>query len=187
MAVGIALTVGLGVVTLGVISAVRKAANLPPAEAMRPEPPANFRPSFIERLGLKGLLSHSFRIAIRNLERRPMQAVFTVAGLALATALLILPNSFKAGIREVLEFQWDVVQRQDINLGLVEPSSARIANEIAQLPGVLSLEPSRTAAVRIHFQGRSRQIAIAEPAAGRPAQSGGRQQAVTKSHRRTMG
>src|SRR6185312_15421228 len=85
---------------------------------------------------------------------------FTVAGLALATALLILPNTFKAGIREVLEFQWDVVQRQDINLGLVEPSSARIANELAQLPGVLSLEPARTAAVRIHFQGRSRQIAM---------------------------
>ena len=160
VAVAIALTVGLGVITLGVISAVRKAANLPPAEAMRPEPPANFRPSFIERAGLKHLLSHSFRIALRNLERRPMQAVFTVAGLALATALLILPNTFKAGIREVLEFQWDVVQRQDINLGLVEPSSARIANELAQLPGVLSLEPARTAAVRIHFQGRSRQIAM---------------------------
>jgi putative ABC transport system permease protein len=160
VAVAVALTVGLGVITLGVISAVRKAANLPPAEAMRPEPPANFRPSFIERAGLKHLLSHSFRIALRNLERRPMQAVFTVAGLALATALLILPNTFKAGIREVLEFQWDVVQRQDINLGLVEPSSARIANELAQLPGVLSLEPARTAAVRIHFQGRSRQIAM---------------------------
>jgi len=160
VAVGTALTVGLGVVTLGVISAVRRAANLPPAEAMRPEPPANFRPALIERLGLKRLLSHSFRIAMRNLERRPMQALFTVAGLALATALLILPNTFKAGIREVLEFQWDVVQRQDVNLGLVEPSSARTANELAQLPGVTSLEPSRSAAVRIHFQGRSRQIAL---------------------------
>jgi len=160
IAVGTALAVGLGVVTLGVISAVRRAATLPPAEAMRPEPPANFRPALVERAGLSHLLSHSFRIAMRNLERRPMQALFTVAGLALATALLILPNTFKAGIREVLEFQWDVVQRQDVNLGLVEPSSARTANELAQLPGVISLEPSRSAAVRIHFQGRSRQIAL---------------------------
>ncbi len=160
VAVTVALTVGLGVVTLGVIGAVRKAADLPPAEAMRPEPPANFRPAFIERLGLTRFLSHSFRIAVRNLERRPMQAFFTVAGLALATALLILPNTFKAGIREVLEFQWDVVQRQDVNLGLVEPSSARLAHELAQLPGVTSLEPTRTAAVRIFFQGRSRQIGL---------------------------
>ena len=160
VAVAVALTVGLGVITLGVFGAVRKAAQLPPAEAMRPEPPANFRPAFIERLGLSRLLSHSFRIAVRNLERRPMQAIFTIAGLALATALLILPNTFKAGIREVLEFQWDVVQRQDVNLGLVEPSSARLAHELAQLPGVVSLEPTRSAAVRIYFNGRSRQIGL---------------------------
>ena len=159
-AVLMALSVGFGVVTLGVLGAVRKAAALPPAEAMRPEPPASYRPAFIERTGIARLLSHSFRIAVRNLERRPMQALFTVAGLALATALLILPNTFKAGIREVLEFQWDVVQRQDVNLGLVEPSSARLAHELAQLPGVTSLEPARSAAVRIHFQGRSRQIGL---------------------------
>ncbi len=159
-AVTIALLVGLGAVTLGVLSAVRKAAKLPPAEAMRPEPPATFRPAFIERTGFTRLLSHSFRIAVRNLERRPMQALFTVAGLSLATALLILPNTFKAGIAEILDFKWDIVQRQDVNLGLVEPSSARLAHELAQLPGVTSLEPSRFATVRIHFQGRSRQIGL---------------------------
>jgi putative ABC transport system permease protein len=160
VAVVTALAVGLGAVTLGVLGSVRKAAQLPPAEAMRPEPPAHFRPALIERTGITRFLSHSFRIAVRNLERRPMQALFTVAGLALATGLLILPNTFKAGIREVLEFQWDVVQRQDVNLGLVEPSSARIAHELAQLPGVTSLEPVRSAAVRIYFQGRSRQIGL---------------------------
>ena len=160
VAVTVALTVGLGTVTLGVLGAVRSAAQLPPAEAMRPEPPANFRPAFIERTGVAKLLSHSFRIAVRNLERRPVQALFTIAGLALATALLILPNTFKAGIREVLDFQWDVVQRQDLNLGLVEPSSARLAHELAQLPGVISLEPARNSVVRIHFQGRSRQIGL---------------------------
>lgn len=160
VAVVIALSVGLSAVTLGVLGAVRKAAQLPPAEAMRPEPPAHFRPALIERLGLAKLLSHTFRIALRNLERRPTQALFTVAGLALATALIIMPNTFKAGIREVLDFQWDVVQRQDLNLSLVEPSSARLAHELAQLPGVMSLEPARNAAVRVHFQGRSRQIGL---------------------------
>ena len=159
-AVLIALGVGLAAVTVGVFGAVRRAAKLPPADAMRPEPPANYRPAFIERTGWAHHLSHSFRIAIRNLERRPMQAMFTIAGLALATALLILPNTLKAGIANVLDFKWDVVQRQDINLGLIEPSSARTANELARLPGVLSLEPSRNAAVRVHFHGRNRQIGL---------------------------
>lgn len=164
--VAIALAVGVGALTVGVLGAVRRAARLPPAEAMRPEPPASFRPALLERVGLARRCSHSFRIAARNLERRPAQALFTIAGLALATALLVLPNSFKAGIAEILDFKWDVVQRQDLNLGLSEPSSARTAHELARLPGVLSIEPSRFAAVRIHFGGRSRQIALRSLLAG---------------------
>jgi len=159
-AVVMAMSVGLVAIIAGVLGAVRKASRLPPAEAMRPEPPANYRPSLLERAGLGRFFSHSARMAVRNIERRPMQALFTVAGLALGTALLILPNTFKAGIASILDFKWDVVQRQDISLGLVEPSEARILYELAALPGVLSIEPTRNAAVRIHFQGRSRQIGL---------------------------
>ena len=159
-AVVIALGVGLVAVVTGVFGAVRKASRLPPAEAMRPEPPANFRPSLLERAGLGRLFSHSFRIAARNLERKPAQAFFTVAGLSLATALLILPNTLKSGIGDILDNQWDVVQRQDLNLGIAEPSSVRIIHELERLPGVINVEPARGAAVRIHFQGRSRQIGL---------------------------
>ncbi|MBI2511250.1 MAG: FtsX-like permease family protein [Opitutae bacterium] len=159
-AVAIALGVGLFAVIAGVFSAVRRAAKLPPAEAMRPEPPANYRPSLLERTGAGKWFSTSSRIAVRNIERRPIQAFFTVAGLALATALLILPNTFKAGIADVLDFQWDVVQRQDINLGLAEPSSVRTLHEFERLPGVVDAEPTRGASVRIAFHGRSRQIAL---------------------------
>lgn len=165
-AVAIALGVGLGAVVAGVFSAVRKAARLPPAEAMRPEPPAHYRRSLIERTGVGRLFSHSFRIAVRNIERHPVQALFTVAGLALGTALLILPNTFKAGIADVLDFQWDVVQRQDLNLGLVEPSSFRIIHELERLPGVIHVEPSRSVLVRIGFHGASRQIGLHSLTAG---------------------
>ena len=51
--------------TLGVLSSVRRAAKLPPAEAMRPEPPANYRPSLIERTGIAHFFSNTFRIAVR--------------------------------------------------------------------------------------------------------------------------
>ncbi len=159
-AVAVAFGVGLVAVIAGVFSAVRRAAQLPPAEAMRPEPPASYRPAFIERVGLKRFFSHSFRIAVRNLERRPVQAAFTIAGLALATGLLILPNTFKAGIANILDYQWDLVQRQDLNLGLAEPSAARIVHDLERLPGVIHVEPARSAAVRISFHGASRQIGL---------------------------
>ena len=159
-AVVLAVAVGAGAAMLGVFSAVRRAAKLPPAEAMRPEPPANFRPALVERTGIAHLFSHSFRIAVRNLERRPAQALFTVAGLALATAILIIPNCFRDSIQEILGFQWDVVQRQDMNIGLVEPASAQVGDLLRQLPGVLWVEPFRGAAARLRFGARSRQLAI---------------------------
>lgn len=163
----LALAVSAGAATAGVFSAVRRAAKLPPAEAMRPEPPANYRPALVERTGIGHLLSHTFRIAVRNIERKPAQAFFTVAGLALATGILIIPNCFRDGVREVLEFQWDVVQRQDVSVGLVEPSSVQARHSFRQLPGALTVEPFRNAFVRLRFGGRHRQLAIR----GLPAES----------------
>ncbi len=156
----LALGVGAGAALLGVFSTVRRAAKLPPAEAMRPEPPANFRPALVERTGIGHLFSHSFRIAVRNLDRRPVPALFTVAGLALATGILIVPNCFRDSVGELLGFQWDVVQRQDMNLGLVEPASLQVRDLLQQLPGVIAVEPFRGAAARIRCGPRSRQIGI---------------------------
>ena len=129
---------------------------------MRPEPPANFRSVLLEtRRPGPPVSSHSFRIAVkRNLERKPTQALFTIAGLALATGLLIIPNTLKSGIADILDNQWDVVQRQDLNLGIAEPSSVRILHEFERLPGVIHVEPSRGVAVRLLFQGRNRQIGL---------------------------
>ncbi len=156
----LALFVSAGAAVAGVFSAVRRAAKLPPAEAMRPEPPANYRPAFVERTGIGVFLSHTFRIAVRNIERKPMQALFTVTGLALATGILIVPNCFRDGVAEVLDFQWDVIQRQDIGIGLVEPGSAKVKDSLRHLPGVVTVEPFRQAYVRLSFGHQRRQLGI---------------------------
>jgi len=145
---------------IGVFGAVRRAARLPPAEAMRPEPPANYRPALIERTGIGHFLSHTFRIAVRNIERRPAQALFTVAGLSLATGILIVPNCFRDGVAEVLDFQWDIVQRQDVGVGLDEPSSIQVRHLLEHLPGAVRVEPFRQAYVRLSYGPRRRQLAI---------------------------
>ncbi len=161
---GSALLIAMGVSTaaalIGVFSSVRRAARLPPAEAMRPEPPANYRPAWVERTGIAHVLSHTFRIAVRNLERRPVQALFTVMGLALATGILIVPNCFRDGVRGILDFQWDVIQRQDIGISLLEPASAKVQHLLRQLPGVMAVEPFRFAAARLRFGHHHRQLGI---------------------------
>ncbi len=156
----IALFVAAFAATVGVLSTVRRAASLPPAEAMRPEPPANYRPAFIERTGIAHFFSNTFRIAVRNLERKPLQVFFTVAGLALATGILIIPNCFRDSVGQVLNFQWDTVQRQDVSVGLVEPQSELARYPLERLPGVVSIEPFRFAIARLHFGEKHRQIAI---------------------------
>src|SRR6056297_3419353 len=55
---------------LGAMGAVRSAVELPPAEAMRPEPPPTFEPGPLERAGVGRILPSAGRLILRNIERR---------------------------------------------------------------------------------------------------------------------
>ncbi len=165
-AIGVALAASSGAALIGVAGAVRAAVRLPPAEAMRPEPPASFKPSALERLGLQRLVSPSFRMALRNLERRPWQSLFTALGLAFATAIPIIPGAFRDGIDYLMDFQWSQAQRQDVTLGLVEPASATALTEMQNLPGVLHAEPFRAVSARLHNGPHQRRIGITGLPAG---------------------
>ena len=143
---------------VGVAGAVRRAVNLPPAEAMRPEAPASFRPALVERLGIARWFSPSFRMALRNIQRRPVRSGLTCLALALATGILIVPNSFRDGIAYVIDFQWDVVQRQTVTLSLVEPQAARAIADFKHLPGVVHAEPFRFVPVEVRANGVTRRL-----------------------------
>jgi putative ABC transport system permease protein len=134
---------------VGVAGAVRRAVRLPPAEAMRPEAPASFRPAWVERLGIARWFSASFRMALRNIQRRPVRSGLTCVALALATAILIVPNSFRDGVSYVIDFQWDIVQRQTVTLSLVEPQAARAIADFRHIPGVVWAEPFRFVPVEL--------------------------------------
>jgi putative ABC transport system permease protein len=156
----VGLVAGAGTSFLGVFGAVRQAMKLPPAEAMRPEPPADFKPSIFERIGLHKLISPVFRMALRNLERKPWQAFFTTLGLALATAIPIVPGAMRDGVNHLMDFQWRLAQRQDVTLGFIEVGSYGALSDLRSMPGVLSAEPFRNVASRIRFGHRDRRIAI---------------------------
>ncbi len=157
---GVAFLVSAGAAFLGVIGAVRQAVKLPPAEAMRPEPPAEYRASLFERVGLSQLVSTSFRMALRNLERKPWQAFFTALGLALATGIPVVPGAMGDGINYLLSIQWDVAERQNVTVSLIEPGSASALTDIRDLPGVMIAEPFRSVPARLRFGHRSRRLSV---------------------------
>jgi putative ABC transport system permease protein len=144
----------------GAMGAVHRAVRLPPAEAMRPEPPAMFTRSLVERLGLAHVLGPAARMVVRNLERQPVRSATSVLGVACSAALLVLGLFFLDAITEMLRVQFDLVQRQDVTVTFVEPRGDAAVHELRRLPGVLDVEATRTVPVRLHVAQRSRQVLI---------------------------
>ncbi|MEI6034108.1 MAG: FtsX-like permease family protein [Verrucomicrobiae bacterium] len=165
-AIGIAFLASSSASLLGVLGAVRQAMRLPPAEAMRPEPPADFKPSVLERMGATNFAGPSLRMALRNIERRPWQAAFTTLGLALAVGIPIVPGTMRDGIAFLLDFQWTLAQRQDVTVTLIEPGSAAVLGGIRHLPGVILAEPFRSVPAQLRFGHHSHRLAVTGVPAG---------------------
>ena len=145
---------------VGVFASVRGAIRLPPAEAMRPDPPASYRPTLLERTGLGGLLSPAGRIVMRNLERRPWKAAMSILGIAMAVAVLILGSFSQDALDYLMDFQFSQQQRQDVIVTFVEPISGGARREIQKLPGVLQAEFFRSVATRMRKTHRSRRVGL---------------------------
>ncbi len=140
--------------------AVRKAIDLPPAEAMRPEPPPRYRPTFIERFMPGQALPQEFRMIVRNIERKPFKSAVSILGISMAVAVLILGSFSLDALNYLIDVQFRKAQRQDITVGFVEPATSSVMYEVAHLDGVLDSETIRSVAARFRFQHRSKRVGI---------------------------
>lgn len=155
-----ATLISLAAALLGAFFAVRKAITLPPAEAMRPEPPARYRVSVVERLGLGRVLPQSARMIVRGLERRPVNSLLSVVGIALACALIMMSSFFSDSASFMLHVQYNLVQREDLTVNFVEPTSRRALFELQGLHGVERGEPFRQVGVILRSGPRSYRTGI---------------------------
>jgi putative ABC transport system permease protein len=150
----------LMVAALGAQSAVRRAVRIPPAEAMRPEPPAQYRQSLFERPWRRFRLTLVTRMILRNLERQPVRTFISVLGIAFAVAVLFVGLAFIDVMDVLIAQQFDVAMRQDATVNFVEPRSERAIHAVERLPGVIDVEPMRAVPVRLRAGSRSRTLAI---------------------------
>ncbi|MDM7921435.1 MAG: FtsX-like permease family protein [Pyrinomonadaceae bacterium] len=154
------LLISIGAAGAGAAAAVYGAVRLPPAEAMRPEPPANFQAGFVESSGFQRVLSTESRIVARNLARRPLKALFSALGISLSIALLFIGFYFFDAITRIVQVQFEHTQREDVEVTFNEPRPARAVFELASLPGVRTVEPYRAVSARLRYGNHSRRIAI---------------------------
>lgn len=144
----------------GTVTAVRRAVLLPPAEAMRPEPPVDFRPTVVERMGFQRLFSQAARMVLRNIERQPVKSMLTCLGMAMAVSILILGNLNAEIIDRLIQFEFHWTQRQDVTVTFVEPTNRRALREIERMPGVMHGEPFRAVPVRLRSAHQHRRLAL---------------------------
>jgi len=154
------IVIGLAAAGVGALAAVRGAARLPPAEALRPEPPARYRESLLERSGVKRLMSQPARMVVRSLSRRPGRAMLSILGISLGAAMMVIGTFNLDAIDVIMDVQFRLAQRYDASVTFIEPTSARALHEVERLPGVTEVEGFRSVPVRLRFGHRSRQAAI---------------------------
>jgi putative ABC transport system permease protein len=144
----------------GALHAVRRAAKLPPAEAMRPEPPARYRRVFFEYMKLWHLLAQPTRIIIRNISRRPVKSFLTITGISFACAIMIAGLFSKDAVDFMINVQFKLSQREDMTVTFTEPSSRKALYELKSLRGVRHAEVFRSVPARMRFGHRSYRTSV---------------------------
>ncbi len=138
-----------GAAVIGALGAVRGALALPPAEAMKPETPASFRPGLLDRAGLPGRVPLVARSIVRSLQRRPARALLAVLGLSLAVALTLSGRFMFDALEFMRRLEFYDVWRQDLSVGFERQLAPAVRWELGRLPGVYHVELNRDVPVRL--------------------------------------
>lgn len=147
----VASIITIGAALAGTIHSVWKAAMLSPAEAMQPEPPARYRKTIIERIGLWHLFSQPARIIIRNIGRSPTKSFLTITGIALSCAIMIASTFFKDAVDFMIDVQFRLSQKEDITVSFVGPTSRKAVYELKSITGIEHAEVFRSVPARLRF------------------------------------
>jgi len=150
-----AALISAGVALLGTLYAVRNAARLPPAQALRPEQPAVYRATVVERLGLQRWFSQPTRMVLRHIERRPLKSLLTTLGIAMACGIMMIGGFQEGAIDQMVDVQFGMSQREDVIAIYTEPTSARSLYSLRSLQGVEHAEGFRSVPARLRFGHRS--------------------------------
>ena len=156
----VAATISVAAALVGAVSAVRRVLRLPAAEAMRSEAPAHYQAGIAERLHFDRRLTPVGRMTLRAIERRPLRAALAVLGMALGVAVTMVGIFSFDAISAMRDVQFEHAQREDIAVTFTAPRGEDALRELAHLPGVTRVEPTRAAPVRIQHEQHTRQLAM---------------------------
>ncbi len=148
----------------GAIRALWDIVRLPPAVAMQPPAPPRFRRVLPATLAIDRILSQPTVMMVRNIARHPIRAGFTMLGMALATAILVVSLFVSDTMEQLIDVTYFMADRQDATVSFIEKRPQEVVMQVARLPGVFAAEPYREVPVRIRSGNIERRVIIS----GRP-------------------
>ncbi len=155
-----AAVASLGAALAGAVGSARRAARLPPAEAMRPPSPAAYRRAGWLSTALQRVFEQLTRIVLRQLLRWPLRALLTSLGVAASVAVLIMAFQWVDALDYMVDSFFFDQQRQDVTVALTDQHGSGVRHDFSRLPGVLAVEAHRAVPVRFRNGPRSRRESI---------------------------
>ncbi|MEX0408227.1 ABC transporter permease [Aquibium sp. LZ166] len=156
----IAAAISAAAALAGAARAIWSVVSLPPAVAMRPPAPTQYRTLLAGGARLATVFSQLTIMALRHLVRWPVRTLLTTFGTSLAVALLVTALFSFDSIEFMIDTVFFRTERQDATLSFGTERSPRALQAVAQLPGVLRAEGYRAAPVILRKGHRERRLAI---------------------------
>lgn len=156
----VGVIVSLLAAVVGAAVSVRRVITLPPAEAMRPPPPASYTRSLVERLGFLRLFGTSARMVFREIARRPMRTALSSLGISMAIAIMVAGRFGMDAFEHLIDQVFQTAMTEDMAVTFVQPVPHRAVRELAHLPGVSRAEGLRMVPVRFENGPRHRDSLI---------------------------
>jgi len=149
---------------LGALKAVRDVVGLPPAVAMTPPAPAQYR-RLLPMLYSLLRPPQTFVMASRHLLRWPVRTLSSLLGIALSGAILVGSLWTFGAVEFMIDVTFHRADRQDATINFVRERPESALWNVMNLPGVLRAEPYRSIPVKIRSGNVERRVAIT----GKPA------------------
>jgi putative ABC transport system permease protein len=127
---------------------------------MRPPAPATYHRGQLDSSRLGRFAPLTARMVIRNLERRPMRALLSVAAIALAVAIVIVGIFTVDAVHYLTDVQFNTARRQDVSVAFKDVRSRAALHDLVHLPGVIRAEPVRVVPIRLRSANRSRRLGL---------------------------
>jgi putative ABC transport system permease protein len=94
------------------------------------------------------------------MERRPLRTALSIGGIAAAVAVVVMGNFFRDAIDFIVDAQFNVALRGDVQVWLARPADEAVGLELARLPGVRAVEAGRDVPVRLSGGHRAERVVL---------------------------